>query len=277
MVISTISALNGTPQQQGVKSASANVLAAIQSIITGANSNDVASVAIAAQLQSQTGGLKALASNLVQASSLTQVASNGTSQIGNALTELQTLAQQAASPTTNAATGSALDQQAQALLNQIDQTANGTTFGGQSLLDGSLSGSNALSLDALLTSGSNSSTGDSSLSLDSLATSSLFGGQGIDLSSNTDAAQALTAIVGALNQVGGAQSNIGSFQQTLNYATANVETALANQQAAQSSLSEADFSGNASNLAQASLQQNAAVATAAQGNNLNPALLQLVG
>ena len=272
MSINTISALTGTPQQQGIKNASAKLLAAITSIVSGTKSADVANVSIASQLQSQTNGLKQLASNLAQGSSLAQVADGGAEQIANVLTQLQSLAQTAQLPTSNSDTRSQLNQQFKQLLDQVDQIATTTSFNGKSLLDGSLSENNALSLDTILS----GSGGGDSLSISSLTSGSLLG-QGLTISSADSAGQSLTAISNALSQITGVRADIGAFQQTLDLAQASVSTAVANQEAAQSNLTETDFASASTNSTLADIQQNASIALAAQTNRLSPAILQLIG
>ena len=271
MSVTGISIISGAGQQQGIKNADAKLQAAIASIVSGTNSSDVAKVSIASQLQGQTSGLKQLSSALTQGFSLTQVADGGAQQIQNALTQLKTLAQTAQSPTVNADTRNQLDQQFKKILGQVDQIATGTSFNGKKLLDGTLSAANALSLDSLLS----TSESGSELSIGNLASNSLLGS--VSISSADSAGQAINAISSALNQVAGTRADIGAFQQTLSFATANIETALANQEAAQSSLTDTDFTSATTTSSLADVQKNAALALAAQGNHLTPAILKLVG
>ena len=70
---------------------------------------------------------------------------------------------------------------------------------------------------------------------------------------------------------------LGSFEQSTDFATASIDTAINNQQAAMSSLQDTDLASTSTQLSQASLQQNAAIALQAQGNQLLPSLLDLLG
>lgn len=269
------SGLIGAAQQsQSVSNASAKLAAALAEIVSGNQASEADQVAVTAGFQSQTSGLKQAGNNLVQALSLTQVADGGISQIGGLITQLQSLASQSASPGSNPDTRKQLNQQFQQLSDQIDNIANTTSFNSQNLLDGSLSGVNTLSLDNML--GQSVSSGDNTLSIANLSSNSLFGGT-LDVSSPGSAAQALSALGDAFNQIIGAQSSIGAFQQTLNFASANIDSALTNQQAAMSSISDTDLAQASSQSTLAQVQQQAGIALEAQGNNLNPALLQLVG
>lgn len=271
MTVSSLSALNSTQQQQAVRNASAKLQAAIASIVSGKRSDDIAALSIAAQLQSQTSGLKQIASNIAQASSLSQVAEGGVQQIHGALEQLRTLAQAAKSPVLTAENRKQLNDQFQQLTKAIDGIAKATSFNSKSLLDGALSGDNGLSLDTLL-SGSGGST---DLSIGALTSSSLLGGS-LDILSVDSADDALTAITAALGKTTSTRVDIGSFLQTLDFAGANLDTAIANQEAAQSTLTDTDFASASTGLSLANLQQNAAIALAAQGNKLSPVLLQLI-
>jgi len=271
----TLSGLGGV-QPQSIQNAGNKLQAAIASIVSGSQSqaSDVADLSIASQLQSQTAALRQVSSNLAQAFSLTQVADGGATQIQAVLGQLQTLAQQAKSPTLNVNNRQQLNEQFQQLSDQIDILSTSTTFNGQPLLNGSVSGNNALSLDSFLAPGSSNGDG---LSIGSLSSSSLFGGQSLNILNADNAGQASDVIGNALNQLTGVRAGLGSFQQTVNYAAANVDSALANQQAAQSNISDTDIASASTQYSLADIQQNAAIALAAQGNNLSPALLQLVG
>lgn len=276
MAITSLGGISNAQAQTGVANASDKLQSVLNSIVSGTDqSADVANVSIASQLQSQTAGLNVAAGNLTQALSLTQVASGGLGQIAQAIGQLQTLAEQAQSPTLNANNRKQLNQQFQQLASSIDNIAESTSFNGQNLLDGSLSGAGALSLDGLL--GQTPDGNDTTLSIPDSGTGSLFGGQSLDILSSDDASQAVGTLDNALNQVTGTQTSVGAFQQTLNYAAGNVDSAINNYQAAASSLGDTDIAEASTQNSLAQVQYNAAIAVEAQTNNLNPALLQLIG
>ena len=276
MSITSVSGLTGSPQQQNIQNASAKLEAVLANLASGTQSGDnVAQIPLASQLQTALGSLRQISGNLAQASSLTQVASGGTEQIQGVLQQLQALAQQAAAPTTNPDTRSQLNDQFQQLAGTINQIATSTTFNGQSLLDGSVSGSNTLSFDNLLST-DGSSGNSTSLSITNLTVPTLFGGQTPVLFTPESAQQALASIGTALNQAASTNADIGSFQQSVNYAAAGIDSAAFNQQAATSALSDTDFADAATQSTLSNLQENAAVALVAQGNNITPSLLKLI-
>lgn len=278
MNISSLSGLTGLSQQQNLQKSSSKLSAAIAALASGnrltSASTDISSLSVAGQLQAAVSGLKQASGNLAQASSLAQIADGGLSQIFDITQQLQNLAQQARSPILNDDNRKALGEQFKQLTAQIDSIAANTSFGGKKLLNGELNGEGALSLDSLL-----SSEGDESgsLAIESFSSASLFGGSSLNLSSTDSAANAFAVIGDALNKITGRRANVGSFLQSVDYAAVSIDSAIANQEAARSTLQDTDFAESASDQSQATLQQNVALALAAQGNRLTPALLQLVG
>lgn len=266
-MITSLSSIGGN--QQYVQKTSAKLQAAIASLVSGNRltqaSTDVAALSIASQLKAQTAGIKQISGNLVQASSLAQVADGGAEQVGNIVQQLQSLALQAQSPTINPETRKQLNDQFQQLVKSIDTVVNATTFNGQKLLDGSQS----LSLDRVL----GSEVSDEA-QIGNLTSNNLLGG--VDILSADHASQAFAALGDALNQITGTRARIGAFQQSASYAGASIDSALFNQEAALSTIEDADFAVAASELSQANFQQNAQIALAAQGNRITPAILQLI-
>lgn len=278
MNISSLSGLTGLSQQQNLQKSSSKLSAVIAALASGnkltSASTDISSLSVAGQLQAAVSGLKQASGNLAQASSLAQVADGGLSQINEIAQQLQNLAQQARSPILNDDNRKALGEQFKQLTAQIDSIAANTSFGGKKLLNGDLNGNGAVSLDSLLSSEDSES---GSLSIENFSSASLFGGSTLNLSSADDAANAFAVIGDALNKITGGRANVGSFLQSVDYAAASIDSAIANQEAARSTLQDTDFAEASSQQSQVTLQQNIALALAAQGNRLTPALLQLVG
>ncbi|MEQ1706475.1 MAG: flagellin [Rickettsiales bacterium] len=278
MNISSLSGLTGLSQQQNLQKSSSKLSAVIAALASGnkltSASTDISSLSVAGQLQAAVSGLKQASGNLAQASSLAQVADGGLSQINEIAQQLQNLAQQARSPILNDDNRKALGEQFKQLTAQIDSIAANTSFGGKKLLNGDLNGNGAVSLDSLLSSEDSES---GSLSIENFSSASLFGGSSLNLSSADDAANAFAVIGDALNKITSGRADVGSFLQSVDYAAASIDSAIANQEAARSTLQDTDFAEASSQQSQATLQQNIALALAAQGNRLTPALLQLVG
>ncbi|MEZ5691822.1 MAG: flagellin [Rickettsiales bacterium] len=277
MSIGPLSGVAGLQQQQNIQKSSGKLNSAIAALASGKKSSsageDVATLSLASQLQSSVSGLKAASVNIAQASSLLQVADSGVGQIGDILQQLRNLAQQAGSPVLNDDNRAALSEQFEQLIGQLNSVVGGTSFNNKKLLDGGLSGDDAISINSIL-----SVEGEDSdrLSIKNLASDNLFGGKSLSILDAVSASYALSVLDSAINDVVGVRAEIGSFLQSIDYAAANVDSAIANQEAARSELQDADFAAASTEQSQALLQQNAAIAVAAQSNRLTPALLKLV-
>lgn len=272
MIINSLIGSSGV-QQQNIKKTDQKLLSAIASLVSGQKTQDVANVAIATQLQSEVAGLKQVSQSLAQATSLTQVADGAISRSQEIVGRLQEIALQASNGATNSDQRAQLDEEFQALVQELDRQVADTQFNGQNLLDGTLSGDKALSLSNLL---NDNSGEDSGLSIDNLASNVLFSGKSLDVLSVDGAQQALGSLDVAQTRIAAARASVGAFQQTLNYASASIDTAIINQEAARSLLSDADFLEAVTDSQQAQVQRNAQLSLAAQTNRLPSTLLQLI-
>lgn len=279
MNISSLSGLMGLQQQQSLQKTSDRVSAAIAALVGGKVSSvgDVASLSLASQLQAQVGSLRQLSGNLAQASSMAQVAGGGVEQIQNLAEEIQKLAGEASSPVLNEGNRKVLDEQFKQLLTQIDNIAANTSFGGKKLLNGDLSGADAISLGKMLSANSDNNKNSDSLEVGDLSVAALFGASDLSIASAADALNISVAAGSALEKIAAVRAGVGSFLESIDYAAASIDSAVANQDAARSVLQDSDLASLSSENAQANLQNNIALALAAQGNRISPAVIKLLG
>lgn len=98
--------------------------------------DDPAGLAISTEINGLLGALNQSSTNAGNASGLLQTADGAMANIGNALTTMQQLANEAADGTINNTQRSALDTQYQALFGEINNIAQGSQFNGINLLQG---------------------------------------------------------------------------------------------------------------------------------------------
>lgn len=98
--------------------------------------DDAAGLAMSNKFMAQIGSMNAASRNTAQANSLLQIAEGGTDQISQILVRLKELSTQAASANSSQNL-SDINQEASALLSEIDRIANSTTFQGRNLITGS--------------------------------------------------------------------------------------------------------------------------------------------
>lgn len=104
-------------------------------------SDDVAALATGTSLLSTVSALRAAQNNAAQGSSLLQVADGALAQVQNILQQQKSIALQAGSGSLTDTDRGFLNQQFQALADQIDSLSDSTTFNGVQLINGSLSNS----------------------------------------------------------------------------------------------------------------------------------------
>jgi len=115
------------------------------------------------------------------------------------------------------------------------------------------------------------------VSIGSATTSSLYGGQALDVKTLSDASAASNALSTALNTVTSLRATVGALEEGFNYATAAATSAAQNEGAAKSNLLDTDVAATSTQFATAQVQLQAGIAVLAQANQLQQALLKLVG
>lgn len=234
--------------------------------------DNTASQSVASNLQNKVSNLRAALTSTSQFESLAQTADNGVAQIQDRLGQLQALAAES-TKAQDELSRSDLQTRFQGLVEEIDRIAENTQFNGTQLLNGNLAGENTLDIGAAL--GENPSSDDALLAVESLRSADLLG-EGVNISTQENADQALTVIQQALNSVGTTRASIGNFAEQVDYASAYVETAIANQDAARATLSDEDFTSAATILSRVDAKDNAESLVRAQSTRLPPSLVELV-
>ncbi|MGE0755164.1 MAG: flagellin [Alphaproteobacteria bacterium] len=277
MVVGPISSFGvSSTSSSNIQRINEKLQSAISSLVSGSRitqaSDDIASLSIATQLQTELTALREVSGNVAQNSSLLQVADGGAEQISGLVEQLRSLSLQARSPAVNDATRKSLNDQFQQVVSEIDRVAGNTDFNGRSLLDGSVSGDDALSIGQVF---GNEGEG-ASLSIGSLNSESLFDGQSLDILSADSATRALDALATALGNITDVRADIGAFQQSLDFVAVGIDSAIQNQEAARSVLADADIAEQSTIYALLNTQRESALALQAQTNRLPEGLLKLV-
>ena len=99
---------------------------------------------------------------------------------------------------------------------------------------------------------------------------------GLDLTTQTGAASALTAIDAATNTVSTALGSIGAAESRLDFASTNVATALQNTQAAESTIRDTDMAAEMTDYTKSNILQQAAQSMLSQANQSTQGVLKLL-
>ncbi|MCB1559258.1 MAG: hypothetical protein KDJ50_10085 [Alphaproteobacteria bacterium] len=237
-------------------------------------SDDAAGLAISAILGSDVAALKQSSSNLVQGTALLQIADGALDQAGNILQRMKSLSTQANSGALDTSSQSAINQEYQSLLGELNNLGSTTEFNGQRLLDGTFNanfqsgadGTNTLSAD--LTSIDLSSAG--------LGLTGAVGASATALSTQASAAATSAELDNAIANVANARSQVGATLSTFSTRGSVLETDTENLIADQSAIQDVDIGEASKNFKSSNLLSDASIAAEAQTNRLRSSVLQLV-
>jgi flagellin len=202
--------------------------------------------------------------NLQSGVSAVQTAEGGLDSQTQAVQRLRELAVQASNGTLNDQQRDAINAEAQQLLGQIDETAEGTQFNGTQLLNGSTPNIEL------------GTEGGATLSLPTSTTSSL-GISGLDLSTQGGAAGALEQLDAALNQLGQSQASLGAQQNRFESAITTREEQQQNALASESAIRDLDVAREAVNRSRGQILLQGSLSALIQSNVTPQSALNLLG
>jgi flagellin len=254
--------------------------------------DDAAGLAISNSMTSQINGMNQAISNSNDGISLAQTADGALDEVTNMLQRVRELAVQSASGTYSDSDRTNMQAEVTQLSGQISSILNTTKFNGNALFTTATTTAADVDIQTGYTSGSKVTIKATDLStLDTAATNVGTGTPaitGFDISTQA-AAQALIAdptgtgsatvynpIDSALNAVGTARANLGASESQLNSVVNNLTNNVTNLTAANSQISDADFSAETTNLAKAQILSQASTAMLAQANQSQQGVLKLL-
>lgn len=232
--------------------------------------DDAAGLAMSESIRSQTRGMSMARSNAFNAISAIQVAEGGLNEISNIFIRLRELGIQAASDNIGERERGFINLEVTQLAEEADRIAKTTVFGDKKLLDGS---GGEMDFHVGVNGGQENVI---SYNLNTNATAGELGIEGLAVESKEDAREMLTTVDEALAQVSGMRASFGAVQNRLESAASNLDVQYENLSAAKSRISDTDIAKESSELASATVLQNAAVSVLAQANQLPAVALKLL-
>lgn len=231
-------------------------------------SDDPAGLGIGTQLESDVTVLSQNATNTAQGSSILQVADGGLSSISDILERMESLATESASGNvSDSQRSNDINTEFQQLLDQISTVISSTTYGSQSLLDGTFSGINFMvgtqSADLI------------TVSINAVSLSGLGLGS-VDVTSQSGALAAVSTITSAINLVTQYRASVGAYESRFNFSSETINTTQLNTQNAESTVMDADEASEKSALSSADVLSQAAIAALAQAAKMPMELLTLI-
>ena len=220
-------------------------------------SDDAAGLAISEQLKSDIGALQKGVENVSQGVSLTNIAEGGLQSITNILTEARTLAIQASTGTLSDNQRASIQTQFSSLVSEIDRIVGSTEFNGKNLLNGELSQSAPPVNIQVGLDGSSSSKVNLNV-IPEVSTASLAL-EGVDLSTQSGAQNALGAIEEAGQAVIDIRGSVGAVQTRFASLASTQKNQIEQLTKASSGISDADFAKEISILRQNEISLNASI------------------
>jgi flagellin len=261
--------------QRNLNTSQSSLAISMQRLSSGLRVNsakdDAAGLAIAERMGAQVRGMNVAIRNANDAISLAQTAEGAIGKVGDMLQRMRELAVQSANATNGTGDRTSLDQEFQALADEIDRTLTSTKFNGLSILAAN-AGTQAFQVGA--NSGEVISVGTTRL--DNHASVAAVTGATSAITSVASASAALTNIDAALDLVNSERANYGATQSRFDSVIGNLQIAAENQAAARSRIMDADFAAETANLSRAQILQQAGSAMVAQANQLPNQVLALL-
>lgn len=229
-------------------------------------SDDAAAQQIIDRLTTEVEGNRRSIANAFDGVSLAQVAEGGLSGISEDVNRIRELSVQAGNGLLNDSDRQAIQSEISALQDNITQTIEQTTFGGQELLtqDGNIEFQVGSQAGQRL----NVGTQDVATGLDGILN--------VDVTQPGGAEAALEAADEAVEFVGAARSELGATQNRFESAARNLSQTAENLAAARSRQQDTDFAQTTSESAAAGIQSQAAIAVQSQANQQQGQVLALL-
>ena len=267
---------------------------AMERLSTGQRINsagdDAAGLAISSRMTSQINGLNMAVRNANDAISLVQTADGALAEVEAMLQRMRELAVQAASGTMSSTDQAALNTEFNALTAGIDAVADNTQWNGTNILDASSNsgaftfhvGANASQTVAVTIRDFTTDGGSTSVfeNLDDTTTTDFedddFDLDAIEISSASEAGDALTEVTHAITRLQAERATLGSVINRLEYAADNLANVSQNTSASRSRVLDADYASETTELARTQIIQQAATAMLSQANQQAQSVLALL-
>lgn len=265
----------------------------LQKLSTGSKINkaadDASGLAISQKMQAQINGLDQASENVSNGNSLIQTAEGALGNTQDILQKMRTLAVQAQNDTQNTTDKGNLQDQADALAQEINRISAQTSYNTKNVLSSSTGGDGLFTTSGIqIQIGADSgqvidlTLSGAVSSLDGVDISSLGVGTGSATNYTTVTALDLTVstsintIQSAIDNVSKLRSKLGAYQNRLSYANDTLDIESQNLTAAQSTITDTDVAKEMMNYTKNNILVQSAQAMLAQANQLPQGMLSLL-
>ncbi len=237
--------------------------------------DDAAGLAISERMKAQIRSYAQAERNSNDGVSLIQTAEGAMNEVSNILGRMRELAVQSANGTLGATERGFLDDEATALIDEIDRISAVTQFNGATLLAGGATGT---TVDFQVGIGA---TADDKISVTvaGMAAADIGGGGGIatvDLTTAANAGTALGLIDQAITDVSGSRADLGAVSNRLQVTISNLSSARENISAANSRIRDVDVASETADMTRNNILMQAGLSVLGQANQLPSMALNLL-
>lgn len=236
--------------------------------------DDAAGLAISEKLRSKIRGLVQAQRNANDGISLIQTAEGALNEIQNILIRMRELGVQAASDTIGPKERMYLDNEQQALKEEIERIANSTDFNGTQLLDGT-----GGTLEFQINTGGDNLLGVDRIAFDAFradVNTDKLGVRDLRLVNKQNAQQSLERLEAAIDYVSAIRGDLGALQNRLSSTINSIGISVENLSAAQSRIKDVDIADETSELTRNNILMQAGTSVLAQANQVPQMALQLL-
>ena len=255
-------------------SANVSLQQSIERLSTGKRINsakdDAAGLAIASSMTSQIKGMNQAIRNANDGMSMAQTAEGGLGEVTNMLQRIRELSVQSASGTYSDDDRENLQAEVTELTSQISDIPSKSKFNNVNLFDGTAGADEDGNVKIQV-----GADAEDTVTL-TLTEVDLTDAVGVDISTASDASDALETLDDALRTVNTARASLGASQNRLQSVVNNLTSNVTNLTDARSRIEDADFSAETTNLAKAQILSQASTAMLAQANQSQQSVLSLL-
>jgi flagellin len=274
--------------------------------------DDAAGLAISEKMRSQIRGLDMAQRNALDGVSVVQTADGALNSTQEILQRMRELSVQAASDSNTDTDRQEIQKEVNQLTSEVNRIANTTEFNTGKLLDGSKTGTGALTFQIGANAGQTVTLEISDMSATALSVSSNTGSPAagntitlsdgttqatvwytttadadnglasatpqcaLDVTSNQKAQAAITVIDDAIQRVSSERAHLGAVQNRLEYTVDNLSTMNENVTSSESRIRDVDMAEEMTNFTKNNILNQAAQAMLSQANQLPQGVLQLL-
>ena len=237
-------------------------------------SDDAAGLSVSENLRTQVRGMGMAKRNAQDGISALQIAEGALNEISDILQRMRELSVQSANDTLTSTERAYTNQEFDAIRSEIQRIVDATQYNTQTLLDGTGFGGSG---GTYLHIGANDGTADEiAITIDPVDTASLAI-DGLDVTAQTAATDAISALDFAINTVNTVRSNIGAYVNRLDHTINNLINGEHNMQGAESVIRDTDFAQETAMFTRSQILMQSATAMLAQANMVPQSVLGLLG